>query len=93
MEGHVLQERFAVLLIAALVLSVLGAPSVGARPPWEQTPTPEPTATPTPTPPQDTTPPDAITNLEVSWAATTHQSITLTWTATGDDGSVGQAST
>ncbi len=37
----------------------------------------------------DNTPPAAVTNLAVS--ATTSSSVTLTWTATGDDGTVGTA--
>jgi subtilisin family serine protease/sugar lactone lactonase YvrE len=39
----------------------------------------------------DTTPPDAITDLAAGGA--TSYSLTLTWTATGDDGNVGTAST
>lgn len=34
----------------------------------------------------DTTPPAAVTDLAVDLGATTHNSITLTWTATADDG-------
>ncbi len=77
-------KNIAVLLTIALVLSLFGTTSVEAKKP---TPPPEPTATPTP----DIAPPNTVSNLEV--AATTHQSITFTWTATGDDGSEGQAST
>ena len=72
-----LLRRIAVLLAIALVLSALGTANVDAK-----KPTP---------PPPDTTPPDAVTNLSVE--SSTHQSITLSWTATGDDGSEGQAST
>jgi subtilisin family serine protease len=39
--------------------------------------------------PTDTTPPDPITDLEVT--GTTSDSVTLEWTATGDDGSYGTA--
>ncbi|MDP2648094.1 MAG: fibronectin type III domain-containing protein, partial [Candidatus Yanofskybacteria bacterium] len=46
------------------------------------------TVAPTP-PPPDTTPPSAITNLTLSEATTS--SIKLTWTAPGDDGDVGAA--
>jgi len=42
------------------------------------------------TPPPDTTPPAAISNLAASGATTT--SVTLTWTAPGDDGNAGTAS-
>ncbi len=41
------------------------------------------------TPPADTTPPAAVTNLATS--SPTSNSITLTWTAPGDDGSTGTA--
>ncbi len=40
-------------------------------------------------PPQDTQPPAAVTNLAT--ANVTHESILLTWTAPGDDGTTGQA--
>jgi len=39
----------------------------------------------------DTTPPTAVTTLLVVVGATTHNSITIDWTATGDDGNTGQA--
>ncbi|MBM3242075.1 T9SS type A sorting domain-containing protein [Candidatus Poribacteria bacterium] len=45
----------------------------------------------TPCRPDDTTPPAAVTNLTTS--SPTANSITLTWTAPGDDGNVGQATT
>ncbi|MEE9129093.1 MAG: S8 family serine peptidase [Phycisphaerales bacterium] len=45
-----------------------------------------------PPPPPDTTPPDAVTDLAVDGTATTFDSINLTWTATGDDGTIGTAS-
>ena len=44
-----------------------------------------------PPPPTDTTPPDAVSDLAVVGSATTFNSITLNWTATGDDGNEGTA--
>ncbi len=60
------------------VLEIFGK---GSWPDWRRDPGLE----------SDTTPPDAVANLMVDGAATTHQSMTLTWTATGDDGTTGQA--
>ena len=41
--------------------------------------------------PPDTTPPAAVTDLTVDYAVTAYDSVTLTWTATGDDGYDGTA--
>ena len=46
---------------------------------------------PPPPPPGDTTPPSGVTNLAVS--STTQTTATLTWTAVGDDGNSGTATT
>lgn len=48
------------------------------------------TPTPSPTPTPDTTPPEDVTNLSVSDVSTT--TVTLNWTAPGDDGNTGTAS-
>ena len=54
-------------------------------------PPPKPTPTPAPTPGPDITPPAAVTDLAISGG--TSNSVTLVWTAPGDDGNAGTATT
>ena len=54
-------------------------------------PPPTPTPTPAPTPGPDITPPAAVTDLRIDTGNDT--AVTLKWTAPGDDGNVGTATT
>jgi len=45
------------------------------------------------TPQIDTTPPGTVSNLQIAVGSQTDSSLTLTWTAPGDDGDAGQAAT